>query len=282
MMFRFRFLSLPLLVGLLALLLGATIGTIHGESTQRAVDAAVPPPTPVVHVVVRTRTVIRLVPHNVIRVHTITHVRTVTRVVIQTHVVVHTHVVTRLVTKTVKVMVPVYHTRVVTNTVIKTIQLAAPTAIPVPTDTPAPPQPTDTPNASSTSADSSNAANNPPNTYNGVTVSASNLQQDSNGDMAPASGNSYTTVHVSLTNNGSSNVTYNPLDFTVQGATDNIQYKALATDTNITNSALGTGSLVPGQTVAGDLAFETPTAEMTYTLLWTPDIMSPAIPITIK
>jgi hypothetical protein len=122
---RMQVLKLPLLVGLLALLVGVVVGNSHGMSTQRSVDAAIPPPTPIVRVVVHTR----IVPHTVVRVRTLVH--TVVRMVTRTRVV--NHVVIHVVTKTVKVPVTVYRTHVVTRTVVKTVQAAAPAPTATPT-----------------------------------------------------------------------------------------------------------------------------------------------------
>ncbi len=128
---RAQALRLPLLVGLLALLVGAAIGNSHGLATQRSADAAIPPPTPIVRVVVHTR----LVPHAVVHVrtvvHTVTRTRVITHTVTLTHVVNHT--ITHVVTKTVKVPVIVYRTHVVTKTIVKTVQAAAPAPTATPT-----------------------------------------------------------------------------------------------------------------------------------------------------
>lgn len=273
---RPQVIRLPLLVGLLALLVGAAIGNSHGVSTQRSVDAAVPPPTPIVRVVTRTR----IVPHTVVHVRTVVHVHTVVRTVTRTRVV--THVVIHVVTRTVKVPVIVYRTHVVTRTVVKIVQVAAPTVVPVPSAT-AIPAPSATPDTSSSTSAASSGSNSAPNTYNGVVVTATNFHADSGGDFGgPPTGQTYAVVHVSLTNNGSSDADYNEMTFALQGANDHVKYDGGAFDTNISNTTLGSGKIAPGQTIAGDLAFQVPDNGQKYGLFWTPDFLGDSIPVDLK
>ncbi|SRR5579883_177557 len=135
------------------------------------------------------------------------------------------------------------------------------------------------PAATATPAPTSQAA-----TYNGVSVTASNLHADNGASDfdAPPAGQTYAVVRVSIVNNGDSNFDYNPYDFTLQGADDQVRYRPGALDTNISNTMLSVGTLAPGDTVAGDLAFQVPTSETRYILLWTPDFMSAAIPVPIS
>jgi hypothetical protein len=88
-------------------------------------------------------------------------------------------------------------------------------------------------------------------------------------------------VHVSLVNNGSSPADYNALDFQLEGSPSNVRYDAIGIDENI-NDTLNSGTLNPGDTVAGDLVFEVPTSDTSFGLLWQPDIFGSQYTVPIN
>jgi hypothetical protein len=164
--------------------------------------------------------------------------------------VVHVRTVTKIVTRV------VYRTR----TVVKIVPAPTPTATATVTPIPAP----------------ANAA-----IHGGVVVQASNLHQDSGDAVStPAVGQQYIVVHIVITNQGSQSARYNAYDFQLQDATDHVRHYETF-DTTISNTLLGSGSLAAGEIVAGDIAFQVPASETSFTLLWTPDILSDSITVPI-
>jgi len=61
-------------------------------------------------------------------------------------------------------------------------------------------------------------------------------------------------------------LSYNPFYFALHGARDQVNYTAPAFDTAIT--MLSSGKLAPGQSVAGDVAFQVPSNSQKYILQW--------------
>ena len=166
--------------------------------------------------------------------------------------IVHVRTVTKVVTRV------VYRTR----TVVKIVPAPTPTAMPTATATPIPAP--------------ANAA-----MHDGVVVQASNLHQDSGDAVStPAPGQQYIVVHIVITNQGTQSARYNAYDFQLQDATDHVRHYETF-DTTISNTLLGSGSLAAGQIVAGDIAFQVPANETSFTLLWTPDILSDSITVPI-
>ncbi len=123
----------------------------------------------------------------------------------------------------------------------------------------------------------------PISTYKGVTATWEHFVQDNTSDVPPSAGHQFATIHVTLTNNGTDSLSYNPLDFALEGQDDHVRYRGgMALDTSINNSRLDYGQLTPGQTVAGELAFELPTHQQQYGLVWTPDPFGDPIHVTPK
>jgi hypothetical protein len=170
----------------------------------------------------------------------------------------------RTVTKTRTVEHVVYRTRTVVQVVYR--YLVAPTATPQPTQTPVVqvvylPAPTATPVPTATAPQNAASAN-------GVVVTASNLHAES---ITPeAAGHQYIVVRITLTNQGTQAAHFNALDFQLADGGDHIRHDATLVDSNIASTVLTYGSLLGGQSVAGDVAFAVPTAETSFTLLWTP------------
>jgi hypothetical protein len=183
-----------------------------------------------------------------VRVRTVTNKRTVEHVVYRTRTVVQ--VVYRY------LVAPTATPQPTQMPVVQVVYLPAPTATPVPTATAtATPQPTATAPQNAASA-------------NGVVVTASNLHADS---ITPeAAGEQYIVVRITLTNQGTQAAHFNALDFQLADGGDHIRHDATLVDSNIASTALTYGSLLGGQSVAGDVAFAVPTAETSFTLLWTP------------
>ena len=149
-----------------------------------------------------------------------------------------------------------------------------------PTSTPVPP-PTYTPVPSATPVPAAAPGTSPD--APGIVVNASNLHTDTAGaSTQPKAGDSYAAVRLTITNNGTQPYEYNPFYFVLEGVDDHIRYKPDALDSNIYNTQLDTGTLAPGQSVSGDIAFEVPGSETRFNLLWEPAPLTPyqAIPIS--
>jgi hypothetical protein len=64
-------------------------------------------------------------------------------------------------------------------------------------------------------------------------------------------------------------------------AADHVRHDADLFASNSANAALSSGSIAPGQVVAGNSAFRIPASETSFTLLWTPYILGDSIPVPI-
>jgi hypothetical protein len=115
-----------------------------------------------------------------------------------------------------------------------------------------------------------------------VCASARNMHQDSGGDLPPPSGQQFVVVHVKLVNNGSQSADYNELDFVLKGADTHVDYQPEAMDTNITNTELSSGSLLAGDIVEGDIAFQAPSGENSFILFWQPNFLASAMAVPIS
>jgi hypothetical protein len=115
-----------------------------------------------------------------------------------------------------------------------------------------------------------------------VCASARNMHQDSGGDLPPPSGQQFVVVHVKLVNNGSQSADYNELGFVLKGADTHVDYQPEAMDTNITNTELSSGSLLAGDIVEGDIAFQAPSGENSFILFWQPNFLASAMAVPIS
>jgi hypothetical protein len=113
----------------------------------------------------------------------------------------------------------------------------------------------------------------------GVRVFASNLHADTGNLFTPPSGDVFAVVRITITNDGSQAYPCNSLDFSLQDTGSHVQYTGDALDDTITNTSLHAGELVPGQTVAGDVAFTVPQGTKRVLLWWTPSFQSS--PVTV-
>jgi hypothetical protein len=113
-------------------------------------------------------------------------------------------------------------------------------------------------------------------TRDGVTVTASNLHQISGGayPRLPA-GQQYIVVTIELTNQGTHSARYNALDFQLEDATDLVRHDADLVATHLFPTALSSGSIVAGETLAGAIVFRVPATEHRFSLLWTPTVSVP-------
>lgn len=156
---------------------------------------------------------------------------------------------------------------------------AAHTRRPIPT--PAGPGATATPVPAPTQTLVPTPSATPDSAYDGVTATWGHFVVDPNSEFPPSAGHQFVTIHITLTNHGSDSVSYNPLDFALEGAHDHVRYRGgEALDTSINNSRLDFGQLPPGQTIAGEIAFEVPTQRQQYSLVWTPDPFGDPIYVT--
>jgi hypothetical protein len=112
-------------------------------------------------------------------------------------------------------------------------------------------------------------------THDGLTVRASNLRQISGGGHSrlPA-GQQSIVVQIELTNQGTHSARYNALDFQLEDGTDHVRHDAAAI---FFPNSLSSGSIVPGETLAGTIVFRVPATEHRFSLLWTPTV---PVPIT--
>jgi hypothetical protein len=119
-------------------------------------------------------------------------------------------------------------------------------------------------------------------THDGLWAQASNLHQDSGGaHSGPPAGQKYIVVHIVLTNQGTHAVSYSALNFQLEHAADHVRHDADAFDTNISPTALTSGSIEANERIAGDIAFQVPARENGFRLLWTPDILNDSIPVPL-
>ena len=88
----------------------------------------------------------------------------------------------------------------------------------------------------------------------------------------PKSGNVYVTVMVAIFNNGDSQISYNPYDFSLQNSNGQVSDITITTIDN--NTALNSGELVAGGKVNGSLTFEAPKNDKKLVLRYQPDFWS--------
>jgi hypothetical protein len=114
-------------------------------------------------------------------------------------------------------------------------------------------------------------------THEDLTVVARDLRYEFAGHRPPPPGQHYVVAQVAMTNYGEQMVTYSARRFTLEGVDDQRRYDAL----DVFGRAMQPfcGSIVPGQTVARDLAFQVPVGDQEWELFWTPG--SAAAPITV-
>ena len=88
----------------------------------------------------------------------------------------------------------------------------------------------------------------------------------------PKSGKEFVIVYVTIKNNGSSNLSYNPYYFKIQnsqGQQEDITFTTVDQDTS-----LQSGELVPGGSVSGTIVFEEPINDSNLTLIYQDSIWS--------
>jgi Domain of unknown function (DUF4352) len=115
----------------------------------------------------------------------------------------------------------------------------------------------------------------------GVTVTARNLHADPGGTFPPPAGQYYAVVRVTLHNGGSSSAQYNAFYFSLQAKEDSIMYDPFALDSAVSHTQLGSGTLAPGQTVSGDLAFQVPDADQHFRLYWKPTVFAAQLRVPV-
>lgn len=149
-----------------------------------------------------------------------------------------------------------------------------PTKTPIPTATPVPPTETPEPTWTPEPPPTPEYAAVDPDT--GLMVTATKFHADI-GDayFAPKGNDVFAVVHLRIDNTGSSQQSYNEFDFKLQGD-DLVKYPPEFFDPTISNSRLGSGYLTPGESVAGDMAFEVPGGHQ-YHLLWSPNLLRASI-----
>ncbi|HEX6122452.1 MAG TPA: DUF4352 domain-containing protein, partial [Ktedonobacterales bacterium] len=89
--------------------------------------------------------------------------------------------------------------------------------------------------------------------------------------VKPKAGNHFIVVHITLTNNSSSEVHYNPFDFHIESGDGNItDHEIITPSTYTANNELHDGALAPGGTVTADLIFQVATGDHQAKLTWQP------------
>ena len=116
----------------------------------------------------------------------------------------------------------------------------------------------------------------------GIDVMANGLHSDDGGDMPPSAGDAYAVTRITVTNHSNQDYEYNALDFTLEDGGDHVQHQADALDTNISDSGLNFGTLEPGQSVTGYIAFEVPSTEDDFYLWWDPSPLAPRVLVRIN
>ncbi len=110
----------------------------------------------------------------------------------------------------------------------------------------------------------------------GETVTASHLHVDTENKSSKA-GHEFLIIHLLIHNGGKKAASYNPLYFALHGARDQVNYSE-ALDFGLT--PMSSGQLAPGQSVAGDIAFDVPANGQKYILQWDPSYGF-NVPITV-
>lgn len=103
----------------------------------------------------------------------------------------------------------------------------------------------------------------------GMTLRVSNLHVDksTNQFAQPKAGHEFMIAHVLYHNGSKKAQDYNPVgELHLHGSNDQQNYDGAALDTSI--NVISPGTLAPGQSLAGDVAFEVPMTKQTYTLQW--------------
>ena len=88
----------------------------------------------------------------------------------------------------------------------------------------------------------------------------------------PKDGYEYVIVKITIENTGSSNISYNPFDFTMQNSQGQISDIALTTVDQ--DTSLPSGKLAPGGKVTGTIPFEQPINDPLLQLQYKPDYFS--------
>ncbi len=103
----------------------------------------------------------------------------------------------------------------------------------------------------------------------GVTVKVSTLKADSATSDVLKPGYSFRVVHVTMTNHGKYHYAYNPNDFTLVDTGATLYGQATAFDDKLAQP-IDMGTLGPGGTVSGELAFALPTKLAIVAIRWQP------------
>jgi len=104
----------------------------------------------------------------------------------------------------------------------------------------------------------------------GVTVTFSAPTRDKGGQGSSLKrGYIFQVVHVTLRNRGKFTYKYNPLDFTLLDPGAHAYAEGTAYDSNL-SQAIDTGSLAPGQTISGQIAYIVPATLTPAAISWQP------------
>ena len=107
----------------------------------------------------------------------------------------------------------------------------------------------------------------------GRTLKVNKVERSKGGEWNQAKdGYEYVIVDVTIRNTGSSTVSYNVFDFSLQDSNGNITDQTFYTSDR--NTDLSSGQLAPGGTVTGTIPFEAPIGDTGLELIYEPDLWS--------
>ena len=93
----------------------------------------------------------------------------------------------------------------------------------------------------------------------------------------PESGKEYVLVEVTITNEGSSSISYNTFDFKMQDS-DGVQKTETYT---MSTNKLNSGDLAPGGKITGNLTYDVPTGATGLKLLFTPTFWGKTVTVNL-
>lgn len=104
-------------------------------------------------------------------------------------------------------------------------------------------------------------------------ITVTNVEKSQGGTYdKPNSGKEFVIVYVTITNKGTSNLSYNPYYFKMQnsnGQQEDITFTSIDQDTS-----LSSGELIPGGVVSGTLSFEEPINDSKLVLIYNDNVWS--------
>jgi len=104
-------------------------------------------------------------------------------------------------------------------------------------------------------------------------LTVTNVEKSQGGEFdKPKDGNEFVIATIKIENGGKKEISYNPLDFSLQNSDGNIVDSAFTTVNE--DTALSHGKLTPKGTISGSIAFETKQGDSKLQLIFKPNFLS--------